>query len=195
MRISWVEYIPVVILMVTSLELIILQRWRWTMIALAVQYLAVFWMVAYSWPAGLAAIKLVSGWMAGAILVTTQPLQEQIRITNEDVPGRIFRMLAVSLVWIVVFATGPALAAWTSIPLPFVEGGMVLFLSGLLQLGMSQKPLRVTLGLLTVLSGFEISYSVVESSILVAGLMAGVTLGLAMVGAYLLSSHELEDEA
>jgi hypothetical protein len=42
------------------------------------------------------------------------------------------------------------------------------------------------MGLMTVLSGFEILYSTVESSVLVAALLAVINLGLALVGAYLL---------
>jgi hypothetical protein len=49
------------------------------------------------------------------------------------------------------------------------------------------------LGLLTVLSGFEIVYSAVETSTLVAGLLAGVTLGIAVVGAYLITALSEEE--
>jgi hypothetical protein len=62
----------------------------------------------------------------------------------------------------------------------------------LLHLGLTAQPLRVVLGLLTVLSGFEILYAAVESATLVAGLLAAVNLGLALVGAYLLVAPGLE---
>jgi hypothetical protein len=39
---------------------------------------------------------------------------------------------------------------------------------------------------MTVLAGFEILYSAVEGSILVAALLATINLGLALVGAYLM---------
>jgi hypothetical protein len=51
------------------------------------------------------------------------------------------------------------------------------------------------LGLLTVLSGFEILYAAVESSILITGLLAAVTLGLAVVGAYLLTAPTMEESS
>ena len=47
---------------------------------------------------------------------------------------------------------------------------------------------RVILGLLTLLAGFEIIYAAVESSELVAAALAVVNLGLALTGAYLLSA-------
>jgi hypothetical protein len=74
-----------------------------------------------------------------------------------------------------------------------VWGGLILIGIGLLHLGLTAQPLRVVLGLLTVLSGFEILYAAVESATLVAGLLAGVNLGLALVGAYLLVSPGLEE--
>ena len=44
------------------------------------------------------------------------------------------------------------------------------------------------IGLLTFLSGFEILYAALENSVLVAGLLAAINLGLALVGAYLASA-------
>ena len=65
-------------------------------------------------------------------------------------------------------------------------GALALIGLGFLHLGMTLQPLRVILGLLTTLLGFEVLYSVVENSILVAGLLVVVTLGLALTGCYLL---------
>ena len=69
---------------------------------------------------------------------------------------------------------------------------MILIGIGLLHLGMTTHPMRVILGLLTVLSGFEILYASLEKLVLVAGLQAVITLGLALVGAYLLAVPRME---
>jgi hypothetical protein len=58
---------------------------------------------------------------------------------------------------------------------------------------MSHQPLRVILGLFTALSGFELLYAAVDRSVLVAGLISGVNLGLALVGAFLLVNPEPEE--
>jgi hypothetical membrane protein len=71
---------------------------------------------------------------------------------------------------------------------------MLLVGMGLIHLGMTTRPLRVLLGLLTTLSGFELVYAAVENSVLVAGLLAVVTLGLALVGAYLLDTLSPQEE-
>jgi hypothetical protein len=104
--------------------------------------------------------------------------------------GIIFRLLAIILVVLVILSIAPGLVIWLpgNINLPVVEGSTILMGLGLLHLGMTAQPLRVIVGLLTVLAGFEILFAAVESSILVAGLLAGVNLGLAVVGIYILSS-------
>jgi len=66
------------------------------------------------------------------------------------------------------------------------NGSLLLIGMGLLHLGVSARILRVAIGLMTVLAGFEIIYSTVEGSILVAALLAVINLGLALVGSYLL---------
>jgi hypothetical protein len=66
---------------------------------------------------------------------------------------------------------------------------------GLLHLGITSHILRVVIGLMTVLSGFEILYSTVEGSILVAALLAVINLGLALVGGYLLIASNAPGEA
>jgi uncharacterized membrane protein len=78
---------------------------------------------------------------------------------------------------------------------PVVAGGLLLAGMGLLHLGMTAEILRVIPGLLTFLSGFEILYAAVETSILLAGLLAIVNLGLALTGAYLMVSASAEETA
>jgi hypothetical protein len=64
---------------------------------------------------------------------------------------------------------------------------------GILLLGLTADTLRITLGLLTLLAGFEILYATVETSILLAGLLSIVNLGLALGGAYLMTAAPEEE--
>lgn len=61
----------------------------------------------------------------------------------------------------------------------------ILMSMGLLQLGLFRSPLRVVIGLITLLSGFEIAYSVIEPALAILALIASVHIGLAMVASYL----------
>jgi len=185
--------VAVIIAMLSSLVLLVSQNWRRVVIALSVQYIAVFWLVALTWPVGLAVVKLVGGWMAGAILASSQ----QITALGDDkytgLSGHLFKGVAAIMIWMVAFSIAPELGIWLPAKMPILWGGMVLIGMGLLQLGMTTRPFRVALGLLTVLSGFEIIYSSVETSVLVAGLLVMITLGLALTAAYLLSPSSLEE--
>jgi hypothetical protein len=100
----------------------------------------------------------------------------------------LFRAFAAGLVLITVTSAAQTVNAWLpDASLALVWGGLVLIGMGMFHLGITVHPLRITLGLLTTLTGFEILYVTVENSILVAGLLAIVTLGLALTGSYLLS--------
>jgi hypothetical protein len=77
---------------------------------------------------------------------------------------------------------------------PVTAGSLLLIGMGLLHLGITSYILRVVIGLMTVISGFEILYSAVEGSVLVAGLLALINLGLALVGAYLLIADNSQEE-
>ena len=183
--------VPVLLMMVSSLLVLISQNWRRVILALAIQYVGVFWLIALSWPVELAVIKLVVGWVAGAMLGASPPadfLDEQF----SSLSGWIFRILAAVLVWILVYTSTPLLANWIPAKPTILWGGLILVAMGLLQLGMTTHPLRVVLGLLTLLSGFEILYATVEVSVLVTGLLAMINLGMALVGSYLVNVESME---
>lgn len=182
-------FIPTVLLVGTGAYLLINRNWRAGVVALSIQYLAAFWLVNLFWPLGLSVVKLVAGWMAGAVLSASQPPSSPDQARSAADRSRIaFRLAAAAMVAILVFSVAPQVAGGLNIALAAVQGGMVLVGLGLLQLGMTSQPLRAVLGLLTLLTGFEILYAAVESSVMMAGLQAVVTLGLALVGAYLVSA-------
>ncbi len=62
---------------------------------------------------------------------------------------------------------------------------------GLLHLGMSTRPFREVVALLTTLAGFDLLYTGVEQSILVAGVQSLITLGLALVGSYVITAPSM----
>jgi hypothetical protein len=187
--------IPMVVLGITAVFLMVSQNWRWSIVALAVQYLAVFWLVALVWPFSLAVVKLIAGWMAGAVLGATRPEEDLLEESAPSLVRAIFRVIAAVLVLALVVSILPFVTARLPITPRLLAGGFILIGIGLLHLGMTTRPLPVILGLLTVLSGFELVYAALETSILIAGLQAVITLGLALVGAYLLAVPLMEEEA
>jgi len=74
-----------------------------------------------------------------------------------------------------------------------VIGGLILICMGLTLIGLRGHTFNSIIGLLTTLMGFEIIYANLEVSVMVAGLLAGVTLALAMIGSYLLLAPTMEE--
>jgi hypothetical protein len=191
--------IPAVILtFLTGTILLISWDWRISIFSLGLQYMSVFVLVSLTWPIEVAAVKVVAGWMAGAVLGLAAVNIAGVKISGGPliVSEFFFRILAAILAGLFALTGGAALIAWLpEITLIEAYGGMILIALGMLHLGLATKSFKVVLGLLTVLGGFEILYSTVESSILIAGLLAVLTLGLAAVGAYLITAPTLEDSS
>ncbi len=181
-------WIAALVLAATSVGLLLSRDWRWSLSLLAAQYFAAFWLVSQNWPLTMSAARLVTGWMAAAVLGMTQMnLKDEAARETSWPAGRLFRIFAAGLLLATVSAAASGLTDWLpDAGLQSIWGGLVLVSLGLLHLGMTLHPLRVILGLLTTLLGFEIFYATIENSILVAGLLALVTLGLALIGSYLL---------
>ena len=193
MNFTQLALVPVIILGLTSVFILISPNWRGSVVALAVQYLAVFWLVALVWPFGLAAVKLVAGWMAVAVLSASRLDVEPLEDSGSTFSSLLFRLIAAGLVLALVVSILPQARVYISAQPQVLEGGILLIGLGLLQLGIYTRPLRIVLGLLSVLAGFELVFAGVETSILIAGLQAGVTLGLALGGAYLMAAPVMEE--
>ena len=192
-----IAWIAVVILLVTSAGLLIVRDWRWSMVLLAVQFLGMFVLTLQHWPLGMSSVKLVAGWMSAAILGMTRSGFPSESLEEQGIwpRGRLFRLFAAGIVLLIVAATTPAVdTIMADAGYAVTSGSLLLIGMGLLHLGITSHILRVVVGLLTVLAGFEILYSAVEGSILVAALLAAINLGLALVGAFLLTAENTPEE-
>lgn len=164
---------------------------------LAFQYVGVFLLVSVSWPMEIAVVKLVAGWMASAVLFLTY--QNMIEQDTEGwfaaiPPGTTFKGFAALLVGLSFYSLVPLALRWfLGATSQQVLGGLWLLGLGLLQLILSRDNLRIIIGLLTVISGFEILYATLEASVLMTGLLAILNIGFAFLGAYLLMASNLEE--
>lgn len=191
MLIPFLSWAAVLIILVASSGLLIGGNQRWSLGLLALQYLGSFWLVTRHWPLGMAAVKLVTGWMAiAALAMTLLALPHKDQTEEQFLPqGISFRIFASGVIALVVLAASPRIeAAMPGLGLPVIAGSLLPIGMGLLLLGLTSDIFRIILGLLTLLTGFETLYAAVEGSVLVAGLLAVVDLGLALVGAYLISN-------
>ncbi len=187
MPVHWTYFIPVVIVSTTTLGLLLSQNWRTSLLVLVAQYLAVFWMITSVWSIGLAAVKLVTGFTAVTMLAILQPDPLQRKGILKTTSPRGFVIVSAGLGFTLAILISLTIKDWFPINIAMRMGGFILIAMSLLQLGMTNQFFRLILGLLTLLSGFEVLYAGLENSVLVTGLLSILTIGLALVGAYLIA--------
>lgn len=183
------------LLFVLSLGLLLVNDWRWMMALLGLQYVGVTLLVSHSWPLQIALVKIIAGWMAVAVLSVSYLPREAYRVTDppDHLPDPLFRSLVAVLAALSIASIFPEALKWfIGASGQQVLGGLLLFGLGLIQVGLAVGSTRLVVGLLTVLSGFEILYATVEASVLMTALLAINQIGLAFLGAYLLNIAALE---
>lgn len=195
---STLAWLAVILITVTSVGLLLARDWRWLIIFLAAQYFGMLILTIMHWPLGMASVKVVAGWMSAAILgMTRSGLPREDKTEKQSVlpRGRMFRLFAAGIVVMVVATATPRVdAVMANAGFAVTSGGLLLVGMGLLHLGVTDHILRVTIGLMTALAGFEVLYATVEGSILVAALLALINLGLALAGSYLLIASNAQTE-
>ncbi|GAB4458303.1 MAG: hypothetical protein OHK0041_23110 [Anaerolineales bacterium] len=181
---------------VTSVGILLAHNWRWLVIFLAAQYAGVFILALQHLPLGMATVKVIAGWMGAAVLAMTRSNFEEENDSESALPqGRLFRLIAAAIVSLVAFAAAPQVdAAMGGAGSTVSSGSLLLIGMGLLHLGITDQPMRVTAGLMTVMAGFEVLYAAVENSVLVAALLAVINLGIALTGAYLMTAARAVNE-
>ena len=199
-----------IVLALTSVTLLIIKDWRLSVIILGLQYLGVFLIIIQVWPVSLGLVKMIAGWIscsvlaiAGVNLFGMPALKDMLpfrRFRGKNQPEGTSEKRSPLGELFTFFAAGLVLIASVSIAiqssrllgeeyLPVMIAGSILIGVGLLQVGFSSDAFFISIGLLTIIPGFEILYAIFDSSTLVAGLLAGVNMGISLVGAYLMSAE------
>jgi hypothetical protein len=181
------SWIVILLIAATSVGILLARDWRWLIVFLSAQYIGVFILTLEHWPLGMATVKVIAGWMSAAILGMTRSNLDEEKETNILPQGRFFRIIAAGVVGLIAATGAPRVnTIMADAGMTVTTGSLLLIGMGLLHLGITDQPMRVTAGLMTVLAGFEILYTAVESSVLVAALLSIINLGLALAGSYLL---------
>jgi hypothetical protein len=153
---------------------------------LVAEYLGVAGLLTLAGQPGAALSRVGVGACAAAILVITLR-----RLDTEPVrtapgptpPGGWFRLSASLLV--VAAAWGMSVSVANLLPglaQAQAGAGVALLTLGLLHLGLTEDPIRWVFALLTAQLGFEVMYAVLEPSLAVQAILAGVHLGILLVG-------------
>jgi hypothetical protein len=190
----------------TALVLLTSDDWRLNMIFLALQSAGVWVLLTPAWPLAMSVSQVISGWLSSAILGLAAAGSLSAQMAAPAGPGSkrkmrrqqfsinpFFFLLAALLGGMAFLSQIPALMNFIpDIGLAQAWGGLILIGLGLLRLGFSERPLPITAGLLTSISGFTILAAFINTQPLTAGLLAGLNLALALAGAYLINVASLE---
>ena len=177
--------IPAIGVALTSAGFILFERFQLRIGLLALQYAFMTWLSANFLPLPIATVKLVTGILVTTILYISWRTFG-LRIDKDDyrwIPGsQWFRILAVLLV--TTTSVGLARDNWIGLPGltgEAVLGATLLFTLGLLQLGFSGETDRIGIGLVSLLSGFEIIYAAIEPALAVLASLSLVHITIAML--------------
>ncbi len=190
---NYLNLIPLLFIFFAANILFVFPTWRRSLICLAVIFLFVSVFYLQVWPFTMAAVKLITGWMAIAILFFL-PISEMP--PEPGISGKqVFKIFALVFIWVVAYLITSKINQFFQIKPEILFASIAIFSSGLLQLGMTTEPFYIIVGILTVFCGFELLYASIETSILINGLLAAMNLLIALVGSYLISlKQEVETQ-
>jgi len=96
----------------------------------------------------------------------------------------LFKIIAYVMFASLSVLLGMKISSFLQIPVEITMGGMLAIFCGLLLLGISTFPSKVIVGIIILYEGFATIYGIVESSLLVNGLISAVLLLLGGLGTY-----------
>jgi hypothetical protein len=195
-----------VALLIAAGLLVVLLNWRLLIFVLGAQYILIGLMLTRVVPIELAAVKALVGVMICPVLyITARRMhwgQAEADREDEEVierpkrrwwwilgPGLPVRVI----VTVLAVAMSVSLASRNPLPITadqalsrdFTIGAFSVMLLGLINAALAENPLKVGLGLLSVLAGFELFYTAVEPTLTIVGLLGLTNLILALAISYL----------
>lgn len=207
---GWRGYPAVGVVLVTAVLIAIAWDWRLSIFALMIHYLFAGLLIVELLDPRLAAVKVLTGLFICLILYFTarqvnwgRPPED---VTAEEAaqltPPRTFRWRNTTLSLTVSVRLGITVAAALlalllgrlpalRIPIlpeatPFINVAVLgLLLLGITALALAREPLQAGMGLLLVLTGFELLYGSADQSVTVLAVLAAVNFGMALIISYL----------
>ncbi len=198
-------------LSIAAAALVILVNWRFLIIALGAQYVLIGLMLTRIVPLELAAVKALVGVMICPVLYITarrvhwgqrQLDDEEEEEEVEPKPRRPEWLISPGLpvrVIVAVLAVAFSVSLAQRNPLPITGdqalsrdltvGAFSVILLGLLNAALAENPLKVGLGLLSIIAGFELFYTAVEPTLTIVGFLGLTNLILALAIAYLTTAR------
>lgn len=195
--------VVLIALLITAALLVMLTNWRLLIFALGAQYLLTGLLLSRAVPIELGMVKALVGIMICPVLyITARRVKwghlEEDEIENEKPKSRLAWLISPGLpMRLIIATTGVVLSLSLALRNPLAITGdqivsrditigtFTLLLLGLLNMALNENPLKVGLGLLSLLAGFELFYTVVQPALTIVGLLGLTNLIIALAIAYL----------
>lgn len=196
-------------LLIAAALLVVLINWRLLIMALGAEYILIGLMLTRVVPIELAAVKALVGLMICPVLYITArrvhwgapeeetegdkaispPRRRWWHILGAGWPGRlIVAVLAVAISAGLASRSPLLIVADQTLSRDLTTGAFSVMLLGLINAALAENPLKVGLGLLSILAGFELLYTAVEPTLTIVGLLGLTNLFLALAIAYLITA-------
>ena len=197
-KLSFLMTTPAIVgLVITASLIVVIRDWRFSLAALLGQYVLVGLLLTRLIQPQVALTKVLIGDLVCVVLYLTARLvsasSEAPPLEREDaggvsLPDFTFRLLAALFVGVAVYSLSKRY------PLPEAPSDIGfacywLASMGLLVLVLTEEPLKAGMGLLTLITGFELFFSVLERSLSVVGFLGIANFLIALAIAYLAASR------
>jgi len=207
-RLSFLAALPSVAgLFVALALLLVLQRWQVHAVGMALLYFFSALLHTRVIRPEVALVKLLIGWMIAFTLYLTGRHLDGLRsarpaVGEADVVERPrFQLAADTPLRVLILLVTPLIAQAGALRFPLTpvppDIGLACYLlgmGGLFLMGLSEDPFRSGLGLLTFLAGFDLLFSALEPSLVVAGLMGAAGFLIALAVTFLAVTHAAQWE-
>lgn len=190
---NWINLIPILIIVAACFYVIINNSWQKIFLGFGVVYLAAFSIIIQFWSFSFSIVKVFVGLMSLVVLgISVQKHFEFPAIKTKS--ELVFRIVAQSLIFILVGFMGYRISNYLSIQLEIVLASLLIVGFGIFQLGTTHEPYKLFLAILVLFFGFELIFSANEFSLLVNGLLAFISLLVALMGGFMIVNQFEGDE-
>ncbi len=182
---NWINLVPILVLAAACFFIILIDSWQKTIIGYAVIYLSAFSIIVQYWSFSFSLVKLFVGLMSLVVLGIS--IQKHYGLPVQKTRAeRIFRLVAQSLIFILVGFLVYRISNYLSIPLEIGLASLLIVGFGIFQLGTTHESYKLFLAILILFFGFELIFSANEFSLLVNGLLALISLLVAFMGGFMI---------
>jgi hypothetical protein len=182
-------------LIVTASTILISRDWRVLILALLLQYILVGLVLSRLVRPDIAVLKIMIGaFICPILFLSARQVTANISVVptivekekgNPAATGWVFRLLTALIILLVTVTVSEMFVLPGLLPILTIAV-FWLILVGLTILIITEDPLKTGIGLLTILTGFDLFYTTLEHSLLITGLWGAVNLLIALAVSYLI---------